>query len=277
MSDTEKSKIIDVFEDSLERIFAGENIEGCLEIYHDYVDELKPLLETVLLVRQKLEIHPSSVYKTRVKEEFLSIAQQKKIRASGNHLAWRSALSGAILAFMVLILFMGSTVVASTGSMPGQVLYPVKLTSEKVWLTLQTDKLAKLEFSAKLANERVNELIYLLGNSNVDNVDIKLIYEASDRLEETLNLVENLASTIHNGADYSETSETATIVSSIQDKNRVRLMRALALYAVTSSDILSQQMQKAPQDVKSALEKAINEMMDSFDRAILAIEQGQLK
>ena len=79
----------------------------------------------------------------------------------------RRAHAFAFLASITLVLVMllggtSGTVYAAQGSMPGQVLYSVKLLSEDLRLSLTSNPQAELKLISELVNRRVEEIDFLV-------------------------------------------------------------------------------------------------------------------
>lgn len=69
-----------------------------------------------------------------------------------------SLLINYIIAALLGLCLVGGTAFASTNSLPGSLLYPVKITAEKIQLNLATSELARANLLAKFARERIHEL-----------------------------------------------------------------------------------------------------------------------
>jgi hypothetical protein len=64
--------IIEALADCLEALRRGERMEACLEMYAEYRDELKPLLQVASLLRPlPPEIVPSPLFKERTRVQIL--------------------------------------------------------------------------------------------------------------------------------------------------------------------------------------------------------------
>ena len=66
----------------------------------------------------------------------------------------------------------GGTAYASQGSLPGDVLYPVKLGTEQVRQVLATNDTAKAELYLTFANSRVEEMTALVERGRPEKADI---------------------------------------------------------------------------------------------------------
>ena len=260
----------DVFNECLEQMLKGEALESCLERYPDYAHDLKPLLLIASSTREVSQAQLNHNLKDTFKNRLLSSLQADKVQPVPISIVWRSAWFTALAIVVVVIVIMTGTVVAASSSMPNGILYPVKLASEQVRFAFLTTTSAKLAYTAELANERVSELIYELGSSDGDAIRVEA---AVTRLDSVLTQIRNLA---HVNDEQWE-SDQETTLADIHDKEKLNLIKALALYAVTNSQILQEQVQAAPDTVRPAIENAINQTVSSFDRAIKAIEEGQTK
>ena len=263
-------KLEEIFNECLEKIFQGGTIRDCLKEYPEYARDLKPLLEVAVPVRKVSNLTPDNNFKTSLKTRLLATAQCDKVTPVRITVVWRSAWFTALAVILLLVILTSGTVVAAGSTMPDGFLYPVKLASERVRLTFQSSTSAKLEYAAELANVRVTELIYEIGSNNVDSTRLDA---AINRLNSVLIQIEKLANV--NG-DQTNVGQSTTLAD-VKDKEKSNLIKALALYAVTNSQILQDKMQVAPDTVKPAIENAINQTVDSFDKAIKAIEDQQTK
>jgi len=257
----------DILNECIESILSGEKPENSLKKYPGQAKMLKPLLQTAAATRKAAMVAPDATYKNLLKKRLIALAVEMKTRPIKVATVWRSAWFTGLAVFLVLVVILTGTVTAAQTTMPGGFLYGVKLSSEKVWLAVHTSTISKLDYSAQLANSRVSELIYELGKDNVDSKDLDM---AAKRLDNALAQIEKLA----NQDDGQLNVQQAVNVAEIKDKEKSRLIQALALYAVNNSQVLQNEMQTAPNEVKPQIENAINQTIDSFDKAIQSIENG---
>ena len=101
-----------------------------------------------------------------------------------------SLLKGLVAALIVLILVIGSslTVYAAQDRLPGESLYPLKVISEDMRLSLTRSPQAKLEMTLDYTNRRMDEISHLLETGN------SLPAQASDRFQGELESALQLAS-----------------------------------------------------------------------------------
>ena len=136
----------DILNECIDRLRRGATVDDCLEAYPSQAAELRPLLMTVQAVQAR--------------------ASQQHRRVPwlvGPIKAW-----AATAAMMVVFLGGFGVVQASSGTVPGNVLYPVKRTVERVQLAwpLQSDE-AKARLSERLASRRADELAKVIDRGHV--------------------------------------------------------------------------------------------------------------
>jgi hypothetical protein len=134
---------------------AGNDIEGCLEHYPEYAEELRPLLTLVVEVgRVTIPAVPATARAAGERRMLAAFARSEERRAQthpvvrhAKRLRWalvpgrpgsmRSAWPAVVaLLFVLLVGISGVTVAASVGALPGDALYPIKLASQRWQLAL---------------------------------------------------------------------------------------------------------------------------------------------
>ena len=88
---------------------------------------------------------------------------------------------------LVMMLASGGMVAASSGSMPDNPLYPVKLAVEQLRLNLTTSALEKAELYAELSDRRVTEIVNMARKGN-----IALAESVTERLDNNLRMMASL-------------------------------------------------------------------------------------
>ncbi len=86
-----------IFDECLERIVVdGETLEQCLKRYPEQAAELKPLLETVLAVKEASAVEPRPEFKARARYEFRSairtVAPKRRLPLFGLRPRWVMAV-----------------------------------------------------------------------------------------------------------------------------------------------------------------------------------------
>ena len=126
----------DILNTCLDRItLKGDTIEQCLESYPEQAAELEPLLRAALSIKEVSSIEPRPEFQQAAKARLLSAlaAEEKKRERRLLPLwSWQRRWAVAIAVILVLFLAGGGTVTASSDSLPGDMLYPVKMATEKV-------------------------------------------------------------------------------------------------------------------------------------------------
>lgn len=167
-------EFVEALNDCVERLTKGESIQGCLDLYPELADELRPLLEmSVSTMRAAESVRPDPSAKARNFERFSRAVSDAARREERPIPWWRFWKSGrfAPLARPVLVGFMaiaimltgvGATTAVSANSVPGEPLYWVKSTRENVESRLPRSDESKANYEAKLAKARGDEMNKLI-------------------------------------------------------------------------------------------------------------------
>ena len=139
--------------------------------YPEQAAELKPLLETVLSVKEASAVEPRPEFKARARYRFRSALAEKAAPKRRPFFGWLPRWATALAIVLVVLLAGGGTVVAASNSMPDSILYPVKLATEKVQLALTTSQLGKARLCADFADKRVAEIIYMADRGDAQQVE----------------------------------------------------------------------------------------------------------
>ena len=162
--------------------------------------------------------------------------------------------------------------------MPGDALYSVKLTMEQVMLNFTVSDEAKAEAYIKLADRRIEEIIYL-----AEKGDSRLIDETTRRLDENLAKVTILVSLWDGGkaADslLSGDSQEDNFTNVSAPAERVSIgdteLEALLSSSATSNNAaLAKALAAAPDSVKAALSEAIASSIAGYQQALDALRQA---
>ncbi|MCL0056576.1 hypothetical protein M1N81_03340 [Dehalococcoidia bacterium] len=156
------SEFSNVLEECLERLLRNdETVEQCLERHPEQSTELEPLLRTALDVRKASAVQPSAEFKARARYQFhLALAELKPARRLWGWV-FRPRWQKAAAIILVMLLAGSGMGVATYHSMPGELLHPVRLTLEEMWLAQTPPGIARAEIHRELAARRVEEIVYL--------------------------------------------------------------------------------------------------------------------
>lgn len=190
----------------------------------------------------------------------------------------------------ILLLSGGGAALAANDSMPDSPLYPVKLATEQVQLTLTRSGAGKTEVYIMLADRRVIEIIYMAGKGDARGVDV-----LAQRLDKHLVVLERLVSI--NGAALmlqapsvpapEETVEE--MVNSegapqrvgghgggkgevVRNNNRAKLRIMMAQYAANHSVSLRAMLEEAPESARPGLLRAIAISRVGYGRILEALD-----
>jgi len=184
------NRFASALDDCLERLRLGESLENCLERYPKQRDELELLLGMASRVSASYvpaQMAPQSF--SRGRAQFLSEAVQIKEQETPVRTRWFNwgsrpmLIRGLATIFIALALmaslFTGGNIV-SANSLPGDALYGVKRTSERVQLLLTLDAENKGELEQRFNERRVDEVRQVLEKGRQVDVDFSGVI---DRIE----------------------------------------------------------------------------------------------
>jgi hypothetical protein len=164
-----------ILDECLERILTGgETVEQCLERHPQWAGELAPLLRTSLLASKAAAVEPRSEFRDRARYQMRAALQEmaEKRERRFSLFRWQPRWATAVIAVLVLVMASGGTVAAADNSMPDEILYPVKLATESVRLTLTPSALGKAELYLELADKRVAEIVAMANKGNAGQVEL---------------------------------------------------------------------------------------------------------
>ncbi len=178
-------KFEDILAQCIEDIKAGRcSLEDCLTKYPSISKQLEPLLRVALEIREPPDVKPSPAFKVRARVQLMEQIHAKQavtkwpwFRYTGQvtpipHKR-RFNMVGIIVAVVLAISALGGgTAYASQGSLPGDVLYPVKLSTEHVRVAFAGGDTDKAELYLTFANSRVEEMTALAERGRPEKVNI---------------------------------------------------------------------------------------------------------
>jgi len=254
----------DILSDCTERLLQGESVEQCLARYPEQSPELEPLLRVALAARKTSSaVEPRPEFKARVRHEVQSQLRSKARKAEPKRtpaLHWvpRWAAVAACVAVMFVFLA-GGTVAASSGSVPGDTLYPVKTATEQVQMKLTFSKTAKAKLQARFAERRAKEMARLAEKGRTAN-----LAALATRFEAHLAKIEQLAAQIE-----ATDPEDGERISQLREVLYVNMTRDLALLDAAEA--------KAPWRSRNAVAVAKFRLIQEYDKAIDALDELQTR
>ncbi|MDM7999855.1 MAG: DUF5667 domain-containing protein [Dehalococcoidia bacterium] len=182
----------DMLNECLEKIRQGESVEQCLALYPDYAGELEPLLRVATaLQKAAVAVEPRPDFKAQARYQAMTglQGQERKPEARrGGFAGWMPRWAVAMASVILVFLIAGTgTVAASTGSMPDDTLYPVKLATEHVRVSLARGDISKARVNMRLADRRVKEIVYL-----AEKGDSRRLTDTVERLEAHMESIERV-------------------------------------------------------------------------------------
>ncbi|MEP7134934.1 MAG: DUF5666 domain-containing protein [Chloroflexota bacterium] len=170
------SKLDQILEVCLQAIERGDTIETIVSRYPQFADELRPILEAAVSMKNKnlFEV-PSDVVRRNRAKLFQQAAEMREGRVKrGSQGVWFIAFRRALVTLIVLAFVFASgtgLVRAASSTLPGDQLYPVKRTWEDilVFVTLGSQHRETLELEQE--NERLGELRELFEARRSASVD----------------------------------------------------------------------------------------------------------
>jgi len=266
-----------VLDECLERLLVkGETIEQCLQSYPEQAATLKPLLQTALATREAVAIQPRAEFKARARYQFRSALQEASSPRSRPFLGWLPRWATVVTIILGILMMGGGTIAAANYSMPDNLLYPVKLATEQVQLTLTPSDIGKAKLCAKFADRRVAEIIYIANKGNAQQVEV-----ITQRLDKRLELLARLTSPIE-VAEAPRMLEAPPPMQLEEDEssqeipgdknNRAKLRSTVANYAINHPAGLRAALKKAPESAKPALHRAIAVSEAGYERALKALD-----
>lgn len=157
-----------------------------------------------------------------------------------------------ILAIVLTLSAVGGTAYAAQDSLPGDALYPAKLSAEGLSMMLQRDDVSRSERALNFADKRVREMVALTEEGRPEDLDL-----AVEKYCYTLNVtLARMEEALNKGG-----SVAGNIASLVANTMAQHLSTLDGLYAIV------------PDEAKPAIERAMVEALKCYQRAIQVREQ----
>jgi uncharacterized membrane protein YgcG len=170
------SELYSALEICLQAVEDGQKIESVLARYPEFERELRPLLEVSLLARKSSQFDISEAVKHRGRVRLLQrVNELRKANSVSHHRIIPFLPRVAIVLSLVGILGLTSTgfVSASSGTLPGDQLYPVKRTWEGVRLFFAFNSGEHDLLESQFEQARLDEVDGLLGRRIAAPIEFK--------------------------------------------------------------------------------------------------------
>jgi len=157
-----------------------------------------------------------------------------------------------ILAIVLTLSAVGGTAYAAQDSLPGDALYPAKLSAEGLIMMLEGDDVSRAERALNFADKRVREMVALTEEGRPEDLDL-----AVEKYCYTLNVtLARMEEALNKGG-----SVAGNIASLVANTMAQHLSTLDGLYAIV------------PDEAKPAIERAMVEALKCYQRAIQVREQ----
>lgn len=141
-----------ILDNCLERLARGETLEACLSQYPQQAAELRPLLAAAEKMETGTQVQPLPAFRLRARGQLIAHMRAHPRRAAKPVFAPLFRLAVGLATLLLAFLVTGTALAQS--ALPGEALYPWKLTSEQAWLRLSPDPPgAQLALAARRVDE----------------------------------------------------------------------------------------------------------------------------
>jgi len=251
-----------ILSECIDALLAGESLEQCLQRYPQHAERLEPLLRAAMDAREATRtIQPPVDLKVRVTEQVRARMEARQRRLRANRISffdWMPQwVSMGIIAVLTVIFCGGCVFAASSGSVPGDILYPVKLAFEDIQLAFTFSDTGKADLHAELASRRVTEMERM-----APEIDSQSVEALTSDLLEHLQEVEQLAVVI---AEEEQTEQD-------DDGQLEHLEQNLRRNYFKDTDLTVSAEAKAPVDSKDDIAGARVTMWTSYKAVFNTIE-----
>lgn len=245
----------------IDALLEGESLEQCLGRYPKHAERLEPLLRAVIDAREtSLTLEPPPELKVRVGNQVRARLDAKRQRARANRLSFFDWMpqwaTMTVIAVLTVIFCSGCVFAASSESVPGDTLYPVKLAFEQVQLAFTFSDTGKADLHAELASRRITEMERMAPKIDPESVEV-----LTSDLKEHLQEVEELVVVIGRGEEVDE-----------EDGNLEKLEQTLRNNYFEDTDLTVSAEAKAPTYTKDDIADARVEMWTSYKAVFNTID-----
>ena len=274
-------KIEDIFNECLERLLKGESVDDCLKAYPEQAPELESLLKTSsVLIQKSAAIQATPEFKARAHSRLQRVLYVKREKAQKRAWVpiWHRRWATAMTTVLVIMLAGIGTVTASTNALPDETLYPIKLAAEQARVTLAFSEIDRAKLHIQFAERRADEMAEMAHQGESDKIPMLIeqiakhldkvcVTEATEKIRKvppkTLAPTPVPAPAPPGGTEaYSDGKDT--------EKLEITLSQSRANNLAT----LRKALDEAPEELKPALEQAIENITKDYDTAISIVERS---
>jgi len=165
-------RLFDALETCLQALEQGETIDAALARFPALAADLRPILETSLHARTLGGLPLPEGIQHRGRARLLQRAAEMREAKRAPRRSWLVQFRPLAVALMLVVFFLSGTglVRASTTSLPGDNLYPVKRTWEDVRLLFTFEKVQRVNLEMEYETERLGEIGELLAEGRIEPI-----------------------------------------------------------------------------------------------------------
>ena len=270
-------KIEDILDECLDRTFAGETIEDCLDAHPGEASELELLLDaSCAVMRGCAAIRPDPAFKARAWHQLQAIFYDRfeGVRSAGVVPIWRRAWTMAMAGVLLVLFSCVAVVAASTNALPDEFLYPAKLAAEQVRMTLALSDLGEAKLHLEFAERRAYEMVEVAQQGKADRL-LVLAGQVAEHLgelcvtEEMKEVAEEASAALAPAPSLSAGAERSDEGTDVEE-----LGALLSQSREESLEALEDALARAPEALKPILRRTIESVAKDYDRTISIIESG---
>ena len=165
-------RLFDALETCLQALEQGETIDAALARFPALAADLRPILETSLHARTLGGLPLPEGIQHRGRARLLQRAAEMREAKHAPRRSWLVQFRPLVAAFLLLLIFISSTglVRASSVTLPGDSLYPIKRTWEDVRLLFTFEKVQRVNLEMEYETERLGEIGELLAEGRIEPI-----------------------------------------------------------------------------------------------------------
>ena len=252
-----------VVQECVELLRQGSPLDECLSRYPERAEELEPMLKAALAVQSQMAVELPSGARVRIRNRVLDgwdhHHQPRRWSWRLPSLAPRSAFIALSIAVALVLGGIG-TDAAQAGSVPGDMLYPVKELREGVKLWFARSPEAKIEMYTSLVHQRVEEVQKVAAG---ERADLDAISDALARMNTHLAALNGVVEKNVSDRSPHETDADSGFLEALQ--------RSLAEQRV-AGELLTKTLDEVPGEAAPAFRDALEVIQLAQNRVNAALE-----
>ena len=252
----------------------------CLNRYPSKRQELEPLLKIALHIQEPPALNLDTRYKKAAKARLLQqirFSKHKKSRSFTDilsfglppQLTWAKVAVSVLVVVILISMLAGGTAYAAQGSVPGDLLYPVKLGTEDARLVIAGDSSAKAKLNMKFAQTRLAEMKQL-ANTDQEMAELAIggYYRNLDAARQQIRRITDTSSLTHFLIEASEYIQNQlAFCDSVIDINPAYLGPVIEASTLAVSQQLQVLEMLAQQNILRAAQINLHTMQKRLQRA----------